>query len=68
MSKANLPPAPSGIQWWLRRADQATVAALILLGLGAIVAHWVYRGGLRARVIQLDTAPPIALEWQVDVN
>jgi competence protein ComEA len=68
MAESNLPSAPSGIQWWLRRADQATVAALILFGLGAIVAHWVYRGGLRSRVIQLDAAPPIAMEWQVDVN
>ena len=61
MAESNLPSAPSGIQWWLRRADQATVAALILFGLGAIVAHWVYRGGLRAHVIPLDAAPPIVL-------
>lgn len=68
MAPTNSPSAPSGIQLWLRRADQATVAALILLGVGTLLAQWAYRGGLRSRVIPIDSAPPIVFEWQVDVN
>jgi len=64
----NLPSARNGISLWLRRADQGTVAALILLGVGALVANWTYRGGLHAGVVEIDSASPLPLTWQVDVN
>ena len=68
MEESSSSPRPGGIQLWLRRADQATVAALVLLGAGLLVAHWVARGGLQSRLIRIDSAPPLPLAWQVDVN
>src|SRR5262245_15252260 len=60
--------ARRGISLWLRRADQITVAGLVVLGLGSLMASWIYRGGLRGRLIEIDRAPRQALDWQVDVN
>lgn len=68
MDESTSPPQPGGVQIWLRRADQVTVAALVLLGAALLVAQWAYRGGLQSRLLPIDSAPPVPLVWQVDVN
>ena len=54
--------------WLLRRADQAAVAALVLLGLASIGGWWVAHGGCRGRLVEIDRAAPLRAEFQVDLN
>ena len=53
----------------LRRADQACVAALVLASVGTIGFYWLWHGGQRGRLIEIDRATPLAdITFQVDVN
>ena len=52
----------------MRRADQAAVAVLVLLGLAATVAWWVRYGGLRGRMVELEGAEPQVARFEVDIN
>jgi competence protein ComEA len=54
--------------WLLRRGDQATVAALLLLGLASMFGWWVTHGGCRGRLIELERLEPRTAEFQVDLN
>ncbi len=54
--------------WLLRRTDQVTVAILILAALGATIAWWIYRGGLRGGVIELEQLEPQTACFEVDIN
>jgi competence protein ComEA len=64
------PPAkPSSTPYWLlRRADQGTVAVLILVGLGTTVGWWVSQGGWQGRLIEVERAQPLAASFEVDLN
>ena len=64
------PPAkpPRTPYWLLRRADQATVAVLVLVGLGSTVGWWVSQGGWRGRLIDVEMAQPQAASFEVDLN
>jgi len=54
--------------WLLRRTDQATVAVLVLLALGSMIAWWIYRSGLLGGMIDLEQLPPQTAHFQVDIN
>lgn len=54
--------------WVLRRADQATVAAILVLALGSMIGWWVGQGGLGRRRIELEGAEPLHYQFQVDLN
>ena len=58
-------PRPS---YLLRRADQAAVAGLVLLGLASMGAWWVAHGGGRGRLVEIERAEPLTAEFQVDLN
>ncbi len=60
--------APTTPYWLLRRADQAAVATLLLVGLGSMIGWWVGQGGLRGRRIELERAEPLPYQFQVDLN
>ena len=52
----------------LRRADQATLAALTALAIAGVAA-WVLRaGGWGGRLVEIDNAPPLDYRFLVDVN
>lgn len=68
-----LPPVQSSPQaqhppWLLRRPDQAVVAGLLLLG-GLAILLWVRcQAGSAGRLIHIDQAPPLSVEFRVDIN
>jgi competence protein ComEA len=59
---------PQSPHWLLRRADQAAVAFLVVLGLASTVGWWIFHGGLRGELIEVEHAPPQTARFQVDVN
>ena len=52
----------------LRRAEQATAAALVAAALLAMAAYGWYRSGLRGRWIDVDRTPPTTIQFAVDIN
>jgi competence protein ComEA len=52
----------------LRRADQATVAGLVVAALTAMGVYWVVQGGPRGELIEIDRAEPLTAKFLVDVN
>ena len=52
----------------LRRADQAVVAGLVLLGLASMGGWWVTHEGCRGRLVEIDRAEPLTAEFEVDLN
>lgn len=58
----------TGGPWLLRRADQATVAVLVLIALASTVGWWISQGGCAGRLIEVDRAEPLSATFQVDPN
>jgi competence protein ComEA len=54
--------------WGIRSTDQLAVAVITAVALAIIVASWIYRGGLDGRVIDIETAAPVAVTFQLDIN
>jgi competence protein ComEA len=45
------------------------VAAVVLaLSLSAIGGFWVWQGQLAGRLIEIDRAPPVAINFRIDIN
>lgn len=63
-----IPNAGPQSPYILRRRDQLTVAAWLSVALIAIGWWWIAQGGLTGRVIELDRAPPLQAQFQVDIN
>ena len=55
-------------RWLLRRTDQVAVAALIVVALAATAGWWVFHGGWRGRLIEIDRAEPLVARFEVDIN
>jgi len=69
MPSTKLQPDPS--RWprvTLRRADQAVAAVIVAVSLAAIAGWGVGQGRLRGRLIDIDRAEPIAIDFKLDVN
>ena len=52
----------------LRRADQATVAALLVIALVTMIGYYVQQGGTNDRLIEIDHEPRLAPQYLVDIN
>src|SRR5438309_2999452 len=64
-------PKPDHRSWprlILRRADQAVAAAVITASLIAMAGWWTWQGQLRGRLIDIERAEPIAIDFKIDVN
>lgn len=62
---------PSPANWprlVLRRADQAVAAAVAAVSLLLIGGWWVWQGRLAGRLIDIERAEPIAIDFKIDVN
>jgi competence protein ComEA len=59
---------PSRWPTLLRKSDQVCCAGLIVLALGWIAATWVYQGGLRGQLIDIERAERGSLSFQLDIN
>src|SRR5438128_4756762 len=59
---------PSWPRLILRRADQAVATALVVVSLIAIAGWWTWEGQLRGRLIDIERAEPIAIDFKIDVN
>src|SRR5436309_2907466 len=62
------PDRPSWPRLFLRRADQVVAAAIVSLSLVAMAGWWVWQGQLRGRLIDIERAEPIAIDFKIDVN
>src|SRR5262245_847916 len=65
---SNKPAPPSSPRLILRRADQAVSAAFIAIALLVMAALWIWQGQLRGRLIDIERAEPIAIDFKIDVN
>ncbi len=52
----------------LRRADQVTLAVIVVIAFCAILVHWYYQVTIGDRLIEIDRAAPFELEFHVQVN
>jgi competence protein ComEA len=66
--RAKQPATGGGPRPLLRRGDQATVAALVLVALVAMGVYWFIQGGPRGELIQIDRAEPLEAKYLVDIN
>jgi competence protein ComEA len=65
----NLPtPRVSAPRSLLRAADQVTLAGLVAACFLAILAHGCCLAVFRHQRIEFDRAPPLELQFQIDVN
>jgi competence protein ComEA len=59
---------PRRSPWLLRRADQATVAFLVVIGLASSVGWWLAQGGWQGRLVEVERAGLRTARFEVDVN
>jgi competence protein ComEA len=64
-SEPDRPPWPRLV---LRRADQAAAAVVLAVSLTAIGGWWLWQGRIRGRLIDIDQAAPVAVDFKIDVN
>ena len=65
------PQTPERANWprlTLKRADQAVAAMLLAVSLVAIGGWWAWQGQLRGRLIDIERAEPVAVDFKIDVN
>jgi competence protein ComEA len=65
------PPDSSERRWpqlWLRRADQVTAASITVVAMALMIGHWVYQGGLKGQMIEVDRVEPGTITYTVDLN
>ncbi len=53
---------------WLTLRDQGSLLALVASLLVLMACYWLYRGGHRGELIEIDRAPPLMARFQVDIN
>jgi competence protein ComEA len=67
-AKPTNPKPTGGPSWLLRRADQAGVACLVLLGLAGTAGWWLAQGGWQGRLVEFDRTESREAAFLVDIN
>jgi competence protein ComEA len=62
------PPDDAPRKPLLRRADQFTAATVLLIALLVMLGLWIYRGGPRGGLIEIDRTPREHVDFKIDVN
>jgi competence protein ComEA len=57
-------PAPS----WIKHSQQQSLLVLVASCLVLMASYWLYLGGHRGRLIEIDRADPLTATYAVDVN
>jgi competence protein ComEA len=52
----------------LRRMDQAAAAVLLALALLSLGGWWLWQARLQGRLIDIDRAEPVVVDFKIDVN
>jgi len=52
----------------LRRMDQAAAAGVLAVSLAALGGWWLWQARLPGRLIDIDRAEPVAVDFKIDVN
>lgn len=55
-------------RWGVRSTDQVAVAVITAVAIAVIAASWVYQGGLRGRLIDIDHSEPVSVSFRLDIN
>jgi competence protein ComEA len=50
------------------RSEQVACAFFLLLGILALGSYCLWRGTVRGRLIEIDRAPPLTAQFEVDIN
>lgn len=53
---------------WINLRDQGSLLALVASLLVWMACYWLYHGGHRGDLIEIDRAPPLQASFQVDIN
>ncbi len=53
---------------WITLRDQGSLLALAASLVVLMACYWLYRGGQRGELIQIDRASPLQARFQVDIN
>ena len=53
---------------WITIRDQGSLLALVTSLLVLMLSYWLYRGGHRGELIHIDRAPPLHVQFLVDIN
>jgi competence protein ComEA len=53
---------------WITLRDQGSLLTLAASLLVMMACYWLYRGGQRGELIQIDRAAPLQARFQVDIN
>ena len=61
-------PTPSPWQPLLRRGEQAVLAGIVAISLLSMLCAWIYQGGQRGKLIEIDRASPVEIPYLVDIN
>jgi competence protein ComEA len=68
MTTSSPKPDPAWPRLVLRRTDQAVAAVITAASLIAIACWWLWQGELRGRLIDIERAEPVAIDFKIDIN
>jgi competence protein ComEA len=68
MTTSSPKPDPAWPRLVLRRTDQAVAAVITAASLIAIACWWLWQGQMRGRLIDIERAEPVAIDFKIDIN
>lgn len=53
---------------WIKARDQASLLGLVASLLLMMACYWIYQGGHKGQLIDIDRADPLKASYRVDIN